>query len=309
MKQVIGVLSVTLLIQLGLIALVYWPTGHATGPGPGEGLHDFNPDQVDEIHIGDEQDNEVVLVHAGGRWLLPELEDLPADASKVRDLLHGLAPSTPGWPVAGTAVARQRFQVADYHYQRRIILIGEGQLLGTLYLGTSPGFRKVHARGDGRKSVYSIEFSTHDAPAEAGAWLDRTLLQVRVPVSISSDLYDLRREGETWVSGWGQEPDERELQVLIDALRHLQVQGLAGEDTQRDLASASPGLSLHVNSLSGEQSLELFALDGRYFAHSERYATFFSISAYDFDRLRGLDAERLMGGTPEPPDQEADPVD
>lgn len=226
-------------------------------------------------------------------------DELPADSEKVRTLLTGLSQQTPAWPVATTAAARQRFQVADYHYQRRIILIGGDKLLGTVYLGTSPGFRKVHARADRERSVYSIVFNSFDAPASAEPWLDRTLLQMRVPVSIATDTYDLSRAGEGWLSGWGKPPDHTELLALLDALEHLQVSGLADEDAQRELAALDPMLTLYVDSLNGAQTLELYTLEGSHYVHSSRYRSFFKLPDIHFERLTSIDPERIMGGSPQ----------
>jgi hypothetical protein len=299
-RPTIIVLLILLLLQCGLAAMVYFPLETAQKSTPGTGLLQIEPGTVSEIHIADDVGNEVILAHGGERWLLPEMGDLPADGEKVGSMLRRLSPGTPGWPVAQTAAARQRFQVADYLYQRRIIFIGSDELIGTLYLGTSPGFRRVHARADGQQAVYSIDFNTFDAPAEAGHWLDRKLLQMRVLVSISGEAYDLKRDGETWVSGWGKEPDRRELLALLTTLQNLTVTGMADEDLQRELADLKPLLTLHLDSLSGEQTLEFYRLEGGHYVHSSRYDPFFGIGNDDFERLTTIDAERVMSGAPPP---------
>ena len=307
MRSPVFVLGALLLVQCAVTAFVYWPEASPQGveaPGP---LINLKPEAVAEIHVADELGNEIVLENRGGRWVMAETDGLPADSQKVATLLRSISQPRPAWPVATTAPARQRFQVADYHYQRRIILIGQEQLLGTVYLGTSPGFRKVHARADRQQAVFSIEFSNHDAPATAEPWLDLALMQMRVPVSVTTDVYDIRREGDQWVSGWGETPDRRELMALLDSLENLQVAGLAGEELQRDLAAAEPELTLHADSLSGGQSLELYRLDGRFYIHSSRFTPFFELSEYEYQKLAGIDAERMMGGAPEQAGEGADP--
>jgi hypothetical protein len=42
-------------------------------------------------------------------------------------------------------------------------------------------------------------------------------------------------------------------------------------------------------------TLELITLDGNHFIHSSEYPLFFELSAYDFDRLMGIDF-RLVSG-------------
>ena len=87
----------------------------------------------------------------------------------ISDLIDALAYQPHGRPVADTVPARQRFHVAAYHYQRRLTLIGEGEMWATNYLGTSPGFRRVHARNDTGDALYSVKVNHFDAPASANA--------------------------------------------------------------------------------------------------------------------------------------------
>jgi hypothetical protein len=250
---------------------------------------------IDEIHIGDEFDNEAVLVKSGEQWLLPNLENLPADSTKVNSLIENVINNTVVWPIAHSPAARQRFQVADYYYQRRLTFFSQGKNLDTIYLGTSPGFRKVHARNDNQDAIFSITLNTFDTPAVSGAWLEPRLLQIRTPVRIDSDFYNLRFENGHWLSGIGGTPDESELEALITALKSIQIDGVANEDLQRELSSAEADLILHIQSLAGDVTLELITLDNEHFINSSEYPFFFKLSAFDFDRLTGIDP-RLVSG-------------
>lgn len=300
MNRTIGTLLLVLLIQCAMLTAVYWPTGSEAGHVPRVAMLAFGQDAVDEIYIGDEFDNEIVVRKIGGRWVLPELEELPADLARIEQLLAGIASRDTDWPVADSIAARQRFQVASYHYQRRLRLLADNQLLATLYLGTSPGHRKVHARNDSQDAIYSIPLNTFDVPGLSSAWLDRRLLQIRTPVGITADSYSLRREGDSWRSGIGREPDERELLALLSALRGLQVSGIAREDLQRDLAQAEPELVLSVNSLAGDVTLELFTLGDTHFVHSSEYPLFFTLDDYNYDHLTNIDFRLISGEAPTP---------
>jgi hypothetical protein len=288
-------LLLVLLIQGAMVAVVYWP----------ERLLELEPDQqyfatssggdVDEIRIGDEFDNEAVLQRAGDRWLLPELAGLPADNGKVASLLEGILPADPGWPVADSAAARQRFQVAAYRYQRRLTLLREGEELDTIYLGTAPSFRKVYARIDAGNAIFNLAFNSFDAPARNDAWLDSRLLQIRGPLSITADAYSVHWRDGDWLSGGGNKPDKRELEALLGALRSLQVEGVADEDDQRELSQTEAELVLQVTSLGGEVILELFTFEGEHFIYSSEHKLFFRLGAYDYDRLTGIDFLRISG--------------
>lgn len=294
MNRAVTSLLLVLIIQCGLVATVYWPNT-TEDPSAMQPMLPVERASISEILVGDEFDNETTLLKVGERWSLPELENLPADTDMVERLLDAITADRDSWPVADSVAARQRFRVASYHYRRRISLLQDKDLLATLYLGTSPGYRKIYARNEAQSAIYSIVFSAHDAPGNSGAWLDRKLLQIRAPLSITADTYSLRREGESWRSGLGNVPDERELQALLSTLRSLQIDGLASEDAQRDLASAEADLVLNISSLAGDVTLELFHQGGKYFIHSNEYPLFFKLGAYDYDRLLSIDFSLISG--------------
>lgn len=287
-------LLLILIIQCGLVVTVYWPdTEH--GITAAQPMTTVAGDRISEIYIGDEFDNETVLQKVGERWFLPELEGLPADAAMVERLIAATTAGDENWPVADSIAARQRFRVASYHYRRRIRLLEDQQVVDTLYLGKSPGFRKIYARNETRNAIYSILFSAHEAPGNSDAWLDRRLLQIRTPVRIAADGYSLGREGDNWRSEIGRAPDQRELEALLSALRSLQVEGLANEDEQRDLAASDADLVLVVQGLAGDVTLELFRQGERCFIHSSEYPLFFRLSAFDYDRLVSIDPGLILG--------------
>ena len=250
---------------------------------------------VDELHISDGFDNESVLIKSGNQWLVHSLDNLPADTARVDAVLQGITTEDGGWPIAHSRSARQRFQVADDYYQRRLTLLSVGEKLGTLFLGTSPGFRKVHARNGIQDAIYSITLNNFETPAVSGSWLDPRLLQIRAPLRINADLYSLHIENGLWLSGSGDAADEQELEALISALKTLQIEGVATGDTQRDLASREADLILDIQSLAGDITLELSSLNGEHFIHSSEYPLFFKLSAYDFDRLAGIDVGLISG--------------
>ncbi|MAT92620.1 MAG: hypothetical protein CME59_08460 [Halioglobus sp.] len=287
-----------LLIQCVITAVVMWPQPASQTSAERPAMLDFDPTAVDSILVGDEYDNSALLERAGEHWRLPELGDLPADRKRVEALLGALARGGRDWPVAATATARQRFRVAEYFYQRRIDLALADGSEHTVFLGTSPGFRHIHARNRAQGAIYSILLNAFDAPATGGGWLDPHLLQIRAPLGIVSDSYSLRLENGAWVSGTGGTPDADELELLLAALRNLQVKDLAAEDLQRELAAAEADLVLVVNSLGGEDTLELFTHGEQHYILSSRFPFFFALPGWDYDQLTAIDLGLISGQAP-----------
>lgn len=295
MNRAVLALLALFVVQCGLVALVYWPGSAGRQAADSIPFAPFDPAALDRLAIGDAYDNEAVLARSGGRWIIPGLHGLPADEGKIDALLKGLAAGNDGWPIAQSPEARRRFQVDTGNYQRRLELAAGGAPAGTFYLGTSPGFGKVHARNGEQESIYSIALNNFEILALADRWLDPRLLQVRVPLRIDSDLYHLRFEDGAWLTGAGSAPDADELAILLTALKNLQVLGVADEDQARSLADWEADLIMEVESLAGTATFELIAHEERYFLKSSEYPLFFEIGEDDFTRLAGIDIGLITG--------------
>ena len=295
MNRIVRALLLVLLIQCGITAVVFWPQPKLAQITEVPALAPFDSRAVDEIRIGDKYDNQTILVKSGGRWLVPAMENLPANAAKVDALLEGIINQPADWPIGVSAAARQRFQVVDYHYQKHLSFFSDGSELGSIFLGSSPGFRKVHARNASQGAIYGITFNAFDAPAFNDAWLDPRLLQLRSLLRIDADLYSVSFEDGTWQSGIGRTPDQQELESLVDAFRTLMIDGVADQAMQRDLSDTEADLGFTIESLAGTVTFELFSTEGQHFIHSSEFAQFFKISTYDFERLAGIDFRLISG--------------
>ncbi|QIB65435.1 DUF4340 domain-containing protein [Kineobactrum salinum] len=299
MNRITTPLLLMLLIQGVITAAVYWPRQPTVLADAVDGsLLSLEPAAITRIHIADDSGSEALLQRVDDGWRLPGLMNLPADPGQVQRLLQALTQQQAGFPVATSVAARQRFEVTSYLFQRQLTLLQDDTAVATVYLGTAPGYRKVHAREASENAIYRLDFNNFDAPAESSGWLDRRLLQIPAPRAITGPGFSLRRSGDdNWKSATGARPEARELEALLVSLRNLQVEGLAGEDEQRSLAASGPVFELDVVTDEEELKLAFFTLEQDYYLHDSRHELFFAISGYDFDRLNSLDAARLQGGS------------
>ena len=99
--------------------------------------------------------------------------------------------------------SRERFEVTRDSNQRHIQLFGAEETIGELFLGTSPGYRRVHARAGGADEVYSIDFSTFEVPVGKDDWLDKDLLRPLGEVTevVRDGAWSLSRGEEGWLLG------------------------------------------------------------------------------------------------------------
>ncbi len=297
MNRLNSVLLLVLMIQVFLAAVVYWPQQEELVANPAEPLLAIDRAAVAGIQLADDQGNEALLQRIAGRWQLPARQDLPADTALVERLLRVLTEEWHGYPVATSVAARQRFEVASYRFQRRVTLLGDDDAqLGTVYLGTAPAFRRIHARSDVDEAIYSIAFNSFEAPAHDAGWLDRRLLQVQAPRRIEGAGFALAQtDSGEWRAANGATPEPRELEALLVSLANLQVDGIASEDQQRSLAAAKPAFNVRAVAAADKRNLDFYQLEGEHFVHDPRHDLFFTVSAYDFDRLHTLDPARLNG--------------
>ena len=167
MNTKIGLLGGLLTAQALVVAALLLSRGLGAGE-TGGGLLPFEPATVAKLSIAT-RDEEVALSRADEGWQLSG--GLPADDGKVGEVLEKLTKAATAWPVATSAATAERFEVTEDNFQRRLAIESEAGETVTLYLGSSPGYRRVHARVGGADEVYSIDFSNYQAPADEGQWL------------------------------------------------------------------------------------------------------------------------------------------
>ena len=102
MKQLINALLAIFVIQIAMVAGLYWPSAGLMEVLNNDKLVPFNPDILDEVHIGDDKGNEAILVKAGNRWILPDLSGLTINPELIEGLLQDVIRAQTGWPVAGS---------------------------------------------------------------------------------------------------------------------------------------------------------------------------------------------------------------
>ena len=134
----------------------------------------FDADIVDSLRISN-SDGSVDLAKVDGAWQLSG--GVPASEFKVDSVLDGFADAGGSWPVANTASTRERFEVTEESHQRHVVVKTGEDVLADIYLGTSPGYRKTHARRAGEDEIYAIRFSNYEAGVKAADWIDRSLLR------------------------------------------------------------------------------------------------------------------------------------
>ena len=250
MKQWISLLSGLLIAQL-VLAVTINLAGEDYGAFQAEEkLLAFNPDQVDGLHIeGDAKS--LLLEKREGRWQLPENGGFPADQDNVKRLLDKLTGLEKGWPVATSSGAARRFKVAEDEFQRKLVLLADDESLAELYVGTSPGFRKVHVRPEGEDAVYGVSFNTWEANAKADDWIDKEILKLDESKVAQVEMpdYVLHKTGESvQIAGLTdqEKSNAEEISSLLSKLTGLRIQSLLGSEEKPEYKQDTPELEIKI---------------------------------------------------------------
>jgi hypothetical protein len=234
MKRAILFLSLALTFQIAL-ALGLQLAANTTDSGAGQGkLLPIDAERVDTLVIEGRAGESVLLRKTDGHWTLPDHFGAPADSRKIKELLDTLTGIERSWPVAETAEARRRFKVGNNDFERRLRFKTDGEELAVLYLGTSPGFRKIHARLDGEDQVFDIPFSTYQAGTKNSDWLDKQQLWVDSDSVTAIELPDCRlsRHDGTWTMAdlaANEEIDQQKADQLARRLARLNCQDISAK--------------------------------------------------------------------------------
>ena len=300
MKRVITWLAAALAVQLLLSAVLFWPRENIGEEDAREPLMSFTPDSVDRLVISDSE-NSVLVARGDEGWRMPEYHKLPVDEARLTRAITDLPALPRGWPVANTASAAERFEVAEDAFQRRVEFYQGESELGSLYIGTSPGFRKVHARLAEGDSIYAVNYNSFDLPAKPAEWLDKTLLQVEDVQSVTGLDYSLRREADDWLGDSDVAPARDTVDNLVNGLRSLRVTRAADIATASILEEMAAPPTLTVDADGERYEFRLFEIEEDYYIQRSDIPVYFSLSAFDYDRLNDVNGESLY-----PPEEETE---
>ena len=230
-RKSISILGGILLAQAALAAALLMPQDQSEDP-----LVTFEVDNLDQIRVSGKDETPIELSLQEDLWMMPG--ELQVDSSRVDSLMEVLSSERWTWPVASTDAAAERFEVTEETFQRKLELYSEDEALATLYLGTSPSFRRIHARESDSEKIYAVELATYDLPLDQDDWLDKTLIQTVGSLDSMSrvGVWEARQvsDGEWRFLDPTLNAKSSELSSMATRFETLRVMGLAAERPERE---------------------------------------------------------------------------
>lgn len=276
-----SILALVLAVQLIAIVTIWGlRLGGDDQPDP---FLTFNASSVDVVTIEDSE-SRITIARENDAWMLDG--GLPADADKVDRVVEKLANAKGGWPVATTDSTMARFEVTQDLYQRRITLTAVDEMLADIFLGTSPGYRKIHTRHVSGGPVYTIVFSNYEAGTKKSDWIDKSLLQpdgeiVSITRSSTETGWTLSATEGGWLAG-NVTLDQDEVASLAARLEGLRVLELVDVEPNTE-----PKIRFQVVDDSGPYDIAFYHLevDDEYVATSSRFDAVFEVATYIVEQL------------------------
>ncbi len=318
MKSRILILSGVLAAQLVLAAVLNL-TGEEYGAFQAEEkLLSFNKQELDGLRIEDGTDS-LVLKKQEGKWLLPESGDFPASQANVKRLLDKLAALEKGWPVAKTRSAARRFTVDEQQFERKLTLFANDDAQATLYVGSSPGFRKVYVRPGDENDIFAVDFNIWEADAKTDYWIDKDILKLDQSMVERIEMPGLilqRQDGELQVVDLDQteQTNGEASRGLLGKLTGLSIQSLLGTEAEPKYRQDEPALEVRMTREGGEVLGYRFSKpdDAAYYVLKRSDLDhYFKVAEYMVDPVRETTRENLVQprteeASSEPPEDNRD---
>lgn len=282
-----NLLLAVLALQLGLIAWL-GQKDDASQEGQIQPIS-VPAEAVDGISI-QQADENIELARENEHWVLTNSNNLPVAEGRVERVLDSLSKQSLVWPVSTSASSLERFEVSDDKPNRRVILRQGDEVVADWLMGTSPGFRQVHARQAGDSRVFNLALNDYDFSLAVDSWLDQGLLAAK---SVSW----IRLGGQEWEKSDGQWRNQSNEVMAVDERLKKWIVRLAGlrigkpvDATSFEALSTADWRRFEV--LSGEEkySYDWLEHDGEYFVRRNDWQTdsgpiIFSSNQYDYELL------------------------
>lgn len=261
MERRVKILAALLGLQVAAALALGWSGAQWSSAKGADTLLSFEPETIDSIALWGPEEEHIRLSKSGDNWQLPELDGFPADSGRVSQLLNRLQQLKTGPAVASSRDAQKRFKVSEDSFERKLTLKSGDKEVATVYLGTTPGMRRIHARASDADAIYRVELSASDLPLDREPWQDNTLLQFPKDELTELKVHGLqltRAESED-ESQWqaqglkeGEQIDTDAVDELARILSNLRIGRVLDSDSDTIASLEEPQLELEVARRNGE---------------------------------------------------------
>ncbi len=263
MNRTNRILTTMLVIQIVVAVLVFLPRIVPAGAASAPLFGALDAKDVTALTVQDQDGNRVELAKQGEAWVVPAVDDFPADQAKIDEFLGKIVGLKTNPLVTRTAASHKRLQVAEDDLARRVDLTLADGSTRTLFVGFSSGGGS-HVRAGGQDEVYlARDLFSYDAGTAINNWIYTLYFSVAQDQVISLTLQNANGtlEFEKDASGnWtmkglaaGEEFNANNLTTLLTRLASLRMTSPLGKEAKSAYGLDQPTavVTLTANDESG----------------------------------------------------------
>ena len=256
MQRTIIAAAALLLMQIALAVALNMTDSPSRDVSPAAPFFGFVPDAVTALEIAGPSGERLTIRKTEAGWTLPYAFGAPASADQVNGLLAKLADLKQGLAVATSEEAAKRFKVTETGFERQVVVKKGEEVVADFYVGTSPGFRQVHARKAGSQDIVTVALNTFELETAADKWLDKNLFRLRQEEMESLVFADftLQKKDQNWQLAdleEGKETAEDGADDLVNTVSGLTIQDVMDPQETAALFAGEPALFFTVNLKNG----------------------------------------------------------
>lgn len=304
MSRSVKLLLLLLALQAGLVAWVNFQGDEPGAVEADEPLLALDLESADAVTIEQKGDPPLRLARKDAGWVLSGKGDFPVAPAKFEEFTEKLLEARRSWPVGRTLVAARQLRVTEEDFERRVRFLKGTEVLGDVFLGSSPGFRKVHARLDGDEHTHAIDFNAFDAPPDAGSWYDTEVLKTAVEDIARIDLgvYALKAgDGGFQVEGLreNEETDAGPVKELVERVAGVGFRDVLSKDGKARFDAGRAILEYVIKTKAGSAITHTVVSPkegDHYILKSSTQPHYFEVEKERFDKLRDTSRVQLVKG-------------
>ena len=264
MKSTISILASILLVQLALTAFLYSGLGKSKKVHEHLALLALNPEELGKLSITEKGKDSLILMKKKGVWTIPALSDFPASKGKIENFVKKVVELKRPYPVATTQAAAKQLKVSSEEFEKSLEFSTGEKQTKTLYLGTSPSFKKAHARVDGENEIYDIEINSYELSITPSDWQDQNFLhfsenEIAKLESKSISLERTEKEIVVRELKENQETNKEAVQSLISKIAKLSFTEVLGVEQKKEYNQDKAVLTYSITLNSGETIEYIFS--------------------------------------------------
>jgi hypothetical protein len=269
MKKQNQILTGLLVLQIILLAIVFWPEPSVASDE--QLFDDLSADEIVQLTLHDAQGKQLVLAQKEGKWVLPEMDDYPVLEEPVNQLIDQIVAIRGDRIVAQSSSSHDRLKVSAQSFERLIEFEQQDGTQHKLYLGTSPRYQVLHVRPDDREAVYlALGLTAYEARPEASAWVDTTYLSIARDQIVSFTLANehgqfkfSKDENDEWsLEGLatGEALNPTSVNSLVNRVANVSLERPLGTEEQGDYGMDDPQAVVTVQTQDEENNENTYVL-------------------------------------------------